>query len=142
MTCSVGGIKAPRNSADKVSEKGISMRITTDYHEFFRTTKTIFNWYRLRELGLILESPVGNLWPSQVQEALDLCAYNPALHVVSHMGNGIFINRYDKRGKLFSLAEGDSDPHYILDTRHLYQWMHCGDFDKDEVLASLKDGSN
>lgn len=99
------------------------MRITTSYSEFVRDVKIIFDPMRLKSLGLELGEAMGSFWPSEMEDVLDFCAQNPEFHIVSSMGEGIFINRYDTRGKLFNLAEGDSDPDYMADRRHVYKWL-------------------
>lgn len=99
------------------------MRVTYSYAEFSKVVKIIIDPVRLKSLGLEIDDVMGSIWPSEMDDVLDFCAKNPGFHIVSCMGEGIFFNRYDARGKSFKLAEGDNDPNYMADRRHVYKWL-------------------
>lgn len=93
------------------------MKVTTDYREFFDRTGIILFPVRLRELGILTNDVSGTFFSEDVDELLDFCSSNPRFHVVTYLGEGFYLNRYDVRGFLFKLAEGESDPSYVLDAR-------------------------
>lgn len=108
------------------------MRLTYDHHEFYRTAGIILEPWRLLELGLDNHDVAAAIWPDEVEEALAVCAENPKFHIISCLRNGIYLNRYDERGFIFHLGDGDNDPHYMLSTKYL--------FDLIEVPAHLRPG--
>jgi hypothetical protein len=99
------------------------MKVTTDFSEFFDTVGLIIDQRRLRALGLQIENVTGTISPHEIEDVLDFCAQNPQYHVVSMIGEGIFLNRYDPRGDRFQLCDGDNDPNYMADRRHIFKWM-------------------
>lgn len=90
------------------------MRITYDFQEFFRTTGLVIDLVRVRRLGLETKDVFASFRSEEMDDVLDFCASHPEFHVVSYLGEGIYINRYDARGFIFQLAEGDADPTYVL----------------------------
>lgn len=99
------------------------MKVTHDHHEFYRTTGMIIMLPRVKQLGLITDDVGATFWPNEMDDVLDFCAKNPQFHIVTYLGEGIFVNRYDERGLMFQLAEGDADPEYMLNILHFYEWI-------------------
>lgn len=93
------------------------MKVTRDIHEFYRTTGIIVLRPRLRELGFLTNDVTGTFRPCEMDDIRDFCAQNPAFHVVTYLGLGLYINRYEIRGNQFKLAEGNANPNYMLDAR-------------------------
>lgn len=91
------------------------MRLTTDLHEFAHNTQMIRCHVRLKEVGVETRDILGAIWPDEVARVRAFCARHPDFHIVSYLGEATYLNRYDERGALFFLAEGDSDPTYMLD---------------------------
>lgn len=90
------------------------MRLTFDNSEFIRRVRWISDHERLERLGFTTCSPMGSFFPSAAQQLLDFCAEHPEYHVVSYLGDGIFVNHYDPNAGVYKLADGDKDPNYKL----------------------------
>lgn len=99
------------------------MRVTRDYQEFMNKTGMVMGFIRVRRLGFNADTIAGSFRPDSMEEVLDFCAQSSQFHIVSYLGEGVFINRYDEKGGLFFLANGDRDPNFMLDSSISYKWL-------------------
>lgn len=103
------------------------MRFARSYSDFFDNTKMIFDFFRLRSMGLEPDSFLGTFFPNKMTEVLDFCSQHPDFHIVSAVAGGLLVNRYDARGTVFQLAEGDASPDYVYHLGPEGQWTFGGD---------------
>lgn len=94
------------------------MRIVTNYLEFAEEVKMIDDWWRLRDMGLTCRTSImGAFLRSETDDMRDFCEHNPQFHIVSFCPDGFVWNRFHPEANAYYLAEGNADPHLVLDFR-------------------------
>ena len=64
----------------------------------------------LKELGLNPTCVTGSFYPCDLKMLTEFVWGNPDFHVISYLDTGVYVNRFDAQGRMFFLADGDSDP--------------------------------
>lgn len=70
---------------------------------------------QLIDLGLSPCGLLGEFTKKQVTQLLEFCTKNPDYHVVTLLNPNVYLNRYTLAGRIFRLANGDSDKSVIFD---------------------------
>ena len=91
-----------------------SFDITDDYYLFAKKTGMNLTREQLDELGLP-PGDIGNMFfEKSTSMLLRFCSENPKYHIVS-ASRGCFENRYVSGRNIYKLADGDKNPHLVLD---------------------------
>ena len=72
---------------------------------------------QLSELGLSPCGLLGEFTMPQASELLEFCNANSNYHIVTLLNPNVYLNRYTSAGRIFRLANGDSDKSIIFDAR-------------------------
>lgn len=98
------------------------MRIFYNMREFYREVKPIDDMRdRLTNLGLMPFSVTGWFWERDITILLKACECHKDFHIMSAIGDGFMINRYEQGATLIKLAEGNMDPDLALDISKEYK---------------------
>lgn len=117
------------------------MRVCFDYFEFLNVAGVILDRDRVQELGFENNDSCASFYEHNVQKIIDFCKTNPQYHIVTSAGPDILYNRYDSRGDMFQLADGDPDPNYMLDSsRQREQLAKASAELAYKLLAALNSG--
>ena len=57
--------------------------------------------------------PLGRFLPNRLEELVEYCRANPQYHIVSYLGDFLYVNRYIDNAHFYFLAEGDDDRHLV-----------------------------
>lgn len=78
--------------------------------EFHRRVGTL-NWYEdLEALGFTPDCVIGAFYLSDIPALQQFCLSNSKYHIVTYISSLVMVNRFDKSGRFYFLADGDKDP--------------------------------
>ena len=92
------------------------MKISKNYHEFIQQTGMVLSDTPLESLEIFPCDQFGGFRRSRIAELQIFCKKNPDFHIVSWLNPNVMLNRFAPGARLFFLATGDRDPHFIYDT--------------------------
>ena len=92
-----------------------SLEVTDDLNAFYERIGVIYSYLELLSLGFDRsETFCGFFTGRQVAELVAFCEKDPCYHIVTITDQGRFENRYVPGKRCYYLADGDQDPHLVL----------------------------
>ena len=90
------------------------IEVTDDCHAFFIQTGTLCYYEEVEALGFKTFDVIGHFMGSDAGKLVEFCKDHPNYHIVTVTRSGYYENRYVPDQSLYYLANGDPNPHLVL----------------------------